>query len=116
MLGDCGSLDASSNLAPGPCLETRSPKLEKGFITFQRGVARFRESRVAHLFIAALESSGRVPEAMKKPRGCPNPRERGCDDRAGGEIVRSTRGGEASPGILDAGEGLLQDRRIAREG
>src|SRR5437867_1566013 len=53
-------------------------------------------------------------EAMKKPRGARFPG-RGCDDQAGGEVVRSTRGGEASPGILDPGEGLPEDSRGAGE-
>src|SRR5207244_314493 len=47
--------------------------------------------------------------------GGPNPRERGCDDQAGGEDVCSTRGGEAGPGILGPGEGLSEDRRRSGE-
>src|SRR6266571_2008858 len=41
---------------------------------------------------------------MKKPLGGPIPRERGCDDQAGGEVVRSSGAGAAGPGILDARE------------
>src|SRR5207247_9818726 len=44
------------------------------------------------------------------------PREGGGDDQAGGEVVRSTRGGGASPGILEPSEGLPEDRRGRGEG
>src|SRR6266550_3156118 len=98
MLGDCGSLDASSNLAPGPLAPVAT--LE----------------RAPHVLIARAEWVGRRSEAMKKPRGGPNPGERGCDDQAGGESVCSTRGGEASPRVLEPREGLREDGRGAFEG
>src|SRR2546421_11873038 len=75
-----------------------------------------RTERLPHVFIASAEWVGRRSGAMKKPRGGPIPRERGCDDQAGGEIVRSTRGGEAGPGILEPREGLSEERRSAGEG
>src|SRR5438445_11032728 len=100
MLGDCGSLDASSNLAPGP----PAP------VATCLGV-----ERAPHVLIASVEWVGRRSEAMKKPRGGPNPGERGCDDQAGGESVCSTRGGEAGPGVLGPRESLREDRRGAIE-
>lgn len=74
MLGDCGSLDASSNLAPGPPVDASRPQ----------GPERF-----PYVFIALAKSVGRRSGAMKKPRGGPSPQERGCDDQAGGEEVCS---------------------------
>src|SRR3989475_811383 len=101
MLGDCGSLDASSNLAPGPLAP---------FATC------LGLERAPHVLIASAEWVGRCSGAMKKPRGGPNPGERDCDDQAGGESVCSTRGGEASPRVLGPREGLREDGRGAFEG
>src|SRR5438132_13691925 len=100
MLGDCGSLDASSNLAPGP----PAP------VATCLGV-----ERAPHVLIASAEWVGRRSEAMKKPRGGPNPGERGCDDQAGGGSVCSTRGGDARPEVLRPRESLREDRRDAIE-
>src|SRR5438445_11925910 len=101
MPGDCGPLDATSKLAPGP----------PPAVATCLGV-----ERAPHVLIASPEWVGRRSEAMKKPRGGPNPGERGCDDQAGGESVCSTRGGEASPRVLEPREGLREDRRRAIEG
>src|SRR5437016_12932128 len=96
MLGDCGSLDASSNLAPGPLAPVATC---------------LGEERAPHVLIARAEWVGRRSEAMKKPRGGRNPGERGWDDQAGGESVCSTRGGEASPRGLEPREGLSEYAR-----
>src|SRR2546428_14114925 len=101
MLGDCGSLDASSNLAPGPLAPVATC---------------LGSERAPQVLIARAEWVGRRSEAMKKPRGGPNPGERGCDDQAGGEIVRSTRGGEAGPGGLEPRGGLREGRGWPFEG
>src|SRR6266568_4187426 len=99
MLGDCGSLDASSNLAPGPRVRP-SPELNRSG----------NRSASPQILIAPAEWALPHLEAMKKLRGARIPRERGCDDQAGGEDVRSCRAGATGPELLDAREGLPEDR------